>query len=357
MLREVIRPMPTPRPSTALPRRTRRDALRLGGAAAAALLGREALAQDRLAAARGEGRVLLFSGQSADVLARLKRDFEARHRGVTLETWRSDLSPLIQRFVTETAANRPTADVLDLVERRSVELAERGLAASYVSPEQAALPQDARTDGMWTNYSLHLGSFAFNTQRVQNPPQDWDDLLDPRWRGRIGIQNPVQGGGAAIWVITMYEAWGEARWTDYMRRLAAQNLRLGNYFQVQDMLAGGEIDIQVAAYPNFVEPFIRRTNARIGWAVPNPVMRTFNTLTIARSAANPNAARLLVDFIASAEGQALMAELDLLPVRAASRPPAYARLAGATFADQAWRLELTRPDWFRDRIRDFFAPR
>lgn len=338
---------------------TRRAALGIGlGAATAALLPPMASAQDRLAAARGEGKVVLFSGQSPDFLARLKRDFEARFRGVTLETLRADLSPLIQRFVTETAANRPTADVLDLVERRSVEIAERGLAASYVSPEQASLPEDARTpQGLWTNYSLHLGSFAFNTQRVQNPPQDWDDLLDPRWRGRIGIQNPVQGGGAAIWVITMYEAWGEARWTDYMRRLAAQNLRLGNYFQVQDMLAGGEIDIQVAAYPNFVEPFIRRTGARIGWAVPNPVMRTFNTLTIARNAANPNAARLLVDFVASAEGQALMAEMDLLPVRVASRPAAYARLANATFADQAWRLEMTRPDWFRDRIREFFAPR
>lgn len=56
----------------------------------------------------------------------------------------------------------------------------------------------------------------------------------------------------------------------------------------------------------------------------------------------------------SAEGQVLMAELELLPVRAASRPPAYARLANATYADQAWRLENTRPDWFRNRIREIF---
>jgi len=342
------------RPSTG--KLVRRDALRLG--VGALLLPGAAGAQDRVAAARAEGRVLLFSGQSADFLSRLKRDFEARYRGVTLETMRADLSPLIQRFVTETAANRPTADVLDLVERRAVELAERGLAATYVAPEQASLPADARTpEGMWTNYSLHLGSFAFNTQRVPSPPQDWDDLLDPRWRGRIGIQNPIQGGGAAIWVITMYEVWGETRWTDYMTRLAAQNLRMGNYFQIQDMLAGGEIDIQVAAYPNFVEPFLRRTGARVGWAVPNPVMRTFNTLTVARNAANPNAARLLVDFMISAEGQTLMAELDLLPVRVASRPQSYARLANATFADQAWRLENTRPDWFRTRIREIFSPR
>jgi iron(III) transport system substrate-binding protein len=329
-----------------------------GGLAAVASLGLPAQAQERLAAARREGRVLLFSGQSADLLARLKQGFEARFTGVTLETHRADLSPLIQRFVTETAASRPSADVLDLVERRSVEMAERNLAAPYVSPEAETLPADARqADGLWSNYALHLGSFAYNTQRVATPPTSWEDLLDPRWRGRIGMQNPIQGGGAAIWVITMFEAWGEARWTDYMTRLAAQNLRMGNYFQVQDMLAGGEVDIQVAAYPNFVEPFVRRTGARMSWGVPNPVMRTFNTLTVSRNATNPNAARLLVDYILSAEGQSLLADLNILPVRVASRPAAYARLEGATFADQAWRLEAERPDWFRTRIREIFSPR
>lgn len=167
--------------------------------------------------------------------------------------------------------------MLDLVERRSVEIAERGLAASYVSPEQAGLPTDARTpEGMWTNYSLHLGSFAYNSQRVPEPARRLERPAgsalarphrhpepDPgRRRGDLGDHQDVQ------------EAWGEARWTDYMTKLAAQNTRMGNYFQIQDMLAGGEIDIQVAAYPNFVEPFVRRTGARVGWAVPNPVMRT-----------------------------------------------------------------------------------
>lgn len=329
----------------------------IGAFAAALLVGPAAASEDRLALAQEEGRLVLFSGQSNEFLERLKVEFEARHEGVTLEFLRADLSQVIQRFVTESAAGRPTADVLDLVERRAVEIADLGLAAQYVSPYVENFPEDSRApDGLWTNYLLHLGSFAYNTDTVSDPPQTWDDLLDPKWQGRIGIQNPVQGGGAAIWVITMFEAWGEERWTDFMTRLAAQDLRMGNYFQVQDMLAGGEVDIQVAAYPNFVEPFHQRTGAPVSWAAPDPTMRTFMTLSIAENAANPNAARLFVDFMASPEGQSLMSELQLLPVLEESRSEAYARLDGVPFADQAWRLEATDPDWFRERIREFFAP-
>lgn len=53
----------------AAPFLSRRDALRLGAAAGGLLLPRAAAAQDRAAAARGEGKVVLFSGQSADFLA------------------------------------------------------------------------------------------------------------------------------------------------------------------------------------------------------------------------------------------------------------------------------------------------
>lgn len=345
-------------------RLTRRGLLAGGlGLTTAPLLGSATHAQAvdpaKVAAARREGRLVFYSGQTVEAIQGIAQSFERAYPGIRVEYIRGDLSQILQRYITETAAGRPSADVLDLVERRSKEMADRNLAASYRSPLLDAFPQDMRAPGdLWTNYAMHLGSFAWNTERVRagEEPKEWNDLLNPRWRGRIGMQDPQQSGGSSIWIVTMFEAMGEQRWNEYMRQLATQQFRYGRYLQVQEMLVAGEIDVMVAAYPNYVEP-VRQRGAPINWGNPRPTMRTFFSLTVAKNAANANAARLFCDHMLTADAQRLLIDMQLLPARRESWPAAYNRLEGTPFIQQAFELENTRPDWFRDRIREFFAPR
>jgi iron(III) transport system substrate-binding protein len=288
----------------------------------------------------------------------LSKAFSEKYPGVEVDFFRAGLSQVMERFSTESAAGRHSADVVDLVVRRAKEAHSKGLVTPYTPPALANYPAEMQVEGgIYVPYALHLGSFAWNTDLVsaEDAPKTWEDLLDPKWRGKLAMQDPMQGGGAAAWVITMYDAWGEERWTDFMTRLAAQKPDYGGYLQVREMVVSGEAAIQVAAYPNFTEPLAMK-GAPIDWGTPQPTMRTYFTLNLSKNAPHPNAGKLFINFMLSDEAQQVLADNSMLPALESAWPEPYRKLQGTKYVPQA-RLESTKPEWFKEKIREFFADR
>lgn len=60
-------------------------------------------------------------------------------------------------------------------------------------------------DDAYANDALTLASFAWNTRLVpaDQVPRNREDLLDPRWEGKMAIQDPLQADGAGIRFVTM----------------------------------------------------------------------------------------------------------------------------------------------------------
>ncbi|MCC7425987.1 MAG: extracellular solute-binding protein [Alphaproteobacteria bacterium] len=330
------------------------------GAAAAAIPLRHVIAQESedslYNAARREGELVLYTGTLVQVIEDLKGAFERRYPGIRVQYWRGDTSQVTQRFETESAAGRHTADMLLLTDRQSKILHARGLTQPYRSRHLDRYQRDlhAREDA-YGNYALTLASFAWNTRQVNadQAPKTWEDLLDPRWRGKMAIQDPLQAGGAGIWFITLYEVWGEARWSDYFARLGRQQLRYGRYLQVQEMLASGEVAIQVAAYPNYIEP-LKAQGGPAEWGVPDPVIWTGLSLSIPKRAPHAAAAKLFLDFMLSPEAQGRMNGLGLLPALRDQWPAGYAKLGSARLYPQAHELEAQRLPFFQQKMREYF---
>jgi iron(III) transport system substrate-binding protein len=331
-------------------------------AALAAVGATAAAAQDDKAkheAAKKEGKLLVYSGRTVEQIQQIIQAFEAKYPGIKVDHFRADLSQVIQRYETEAGAGRPSADVLDLVERRSQALAQKGLSTPYTSPHLKDYAKDLiAPDGQWTNYAMNLVSFAWNTNKVKpgEEPKTLDDLLDPKWAGRMGFQDPVQGGGSQIWIITLAGVWGEAKWADYMKRLGQQKPKYGAYMQVQNMLTAGEVDVMIAAYPNFLQPTIDK-GAPAKWAKVDPMVRTFFSLTLAKKPESPKAAELFIDYLLSKDGQDMLAKINQLPIREETWPAAYKSLAGAKYVAQDWPLEDSKPDFWRERVREYFGQR
>jgi iron(III) transport system substrate-binding protein len=337
-----------------------RRSFALGLGAAATILPLRAHAQQTEAqlhdAARREGELVLYTGTLVEVIEDLTRAFEQRYPGIRTQYWRGDTSQVTQRFETEHAAGRHTADILLLTDRQSKILHARGMTQPYRSTHLDRYQPElhARQDA-YANYALTLASFAWNTRLVEaaQAPRSWDDLLDARWQGRMAIQDPLQGGGAGIWFITLYEVMGEQRWTEYFTRLGRQRLRYGRYLQVQEMLASGEVAIQVAAYPNYIEP-LKARGGPAEWGVPDPVIWTGLSASIARNAPHGAAAKLWVDFMLSPAGQARMNNLGLLPALRTEWPAGYRKLEGVRLYPQAHELEAQRMRFFQQKAREFF---
>ncbi len=98
--------------------------------------------------AKKEGKVVVYSTTDAKLVSPLIKDFEAAFPGVKVEYTDMNSTEVYNRFISENAANAASADAvwsssMDL----QMKLAADGLAASYKSPEAAALPEWARLQG------------------------------------------------------------------------------------------------------------------------------------------------------------------------------------------------------------------
>lgn len=319
-----------------------------------------AFAQATYEAAKKEGKVVVYTDMPGETVERMIAAFKGKYAGIDVEFVRGDTTQVFQRFQTETAANRHTVDALTSTVRRMRHMSREKLLGVYKSPALSNYPKDLNPDqGEWAVYSVSLTSFAWNTRQVPagQEPKSWDDLLNPRWKGKIGMQDPLQGGGVASWIATMYGVWGEAKWADYMTRLAAQNPTYGRYLPVQDSLGGGEISIMVAAYPDYVQATLKAKGAPVEWGVPSPVVRTPLATGVSANAPRPNAAKLWVDFMLSADAQKILADRGALPALQTQWADHFSRLKTATFVAPADELEEQRQDFFQAKMKEFFGKR
>ena len=310
-------------------------------------------------AAKKEGKLTFYTELPTEVIQGLIAQFNATYPTIKLDFFRGSTTPLLQRFESEIAAGRHTVDVLTSSERRSKPLVERKLFANYRSPELAKYEKGAQPDhGFFAVYTLNSTSFAWNPKVVPpgQEPKEWKDLLDPKWKGKIGIQDPLTGGGTTAWIVTMYEQWGEAAWTDYMQKLAGQNLRYGTRQNIEEMGISGELAMIAVDYPDFVEP-LKAKGAPIEWGTPDPMMLSRLTIQLSATAPNPNAGKLFIDFMLSEEGQRTLAKYATMPALKSEWPKAFDRLKNARFVAPADDLETQRADFFNAKLREFFGKR
>ena len=244
---------------------------------------------------------------------------------VKMTFWRGDTEEIIAKISAEMRAKNLVAD---LVEGTGVgELAvEAKLTQPYFSPMVEAMPERYRDPrGHWTSTRVSYFSIAYNTRLVppDQVPKTYDDLLDPRWRGKLAWRI---GTRAARRCSSPPSGWRAARTkaTEYFRKLAAQkviNFGSGSARTLVDRVIAGEFPIALNIFAH--HPLISRAKgAPVNSQLMDPVASTAGTMIVPRGVRNPHAALLLADFILSPEGQQILASAEYFPVppgRAAAR--------------------------------------
>ncbi len=310
--------------------------------------------------AKKEGAVVMYGDQSVEVIQKLGEAFKARFPGIDFDFFRGDSPQILQRFESETAAKRHSLDMLMSTERRLGGIHAKGWLAEYDAPVARIYSKELQPDHkFFYHYGITTGSFAYNTDLVKpsEVPKSWDDLLDPKWKGKIGMQDPKTGGGGAhSFVVRMHGLWGEEKWKKYMDAMGKQISKYGRYFQVREALASGEVAIQFVAYPDFTEP-LKQKGAPVEWAsTPDPMLFLGLSLGVSKFAPHPNAGRLLLNFLISEEAQKIIADAGKIPAFPGMRPGTYSRLNDANLV--SWRIDMYKlhdKRWFDAQIRESFA--
>ena len=114
--------------------------------------------------------------------------FEKKY-GVKLELWRSSSEKVLQRALTEARGGRYAVDAFELNGPEMEALRREGLLEEFYSPQFANLPPAAvPKHRQWVADRFNFFTIAYNTNLVKpaEVPSSYEDLLNPRWVGRIG---------------------------------------------------------------------------------------------------------------------------------------------------------------------------
>ena len=254
-------------------------------------------------AAKREGEVVYYASMNLSEANAIVAEFEKRYPFIKVRLQRSGSEKLLSRVLTEFRAKKIFADVIQTVEFSMHLFNRSGVLARYAPQSNSSYPKDFKEDGFWTTVYYNAYVTAYNTRMVpaQQLPKTYDDLLDPKWKGKLLME-----GTKADWFAGMLQIMGPERGLKYMRELAKQqpSPREGHELLAQLVVAGeGAFDINIPAAS--VERMKER-GAPIDWTALGNVPAIMVGAGLATGAPHPNAAKLFLEFCLSREGQKLM---------------------------------------------------
>jgi len=261
-------------------------------------------AQRLIEGARDEGRLMLYTSMAEKDVQELVGAFEERY-GIKVDVWRSGKNKVLQRALAEAGAGRNVVDVVQNPAPEMEALHREKLLQPVSSPLHEQLIEQALPEhGEWAGMRTYVFVQAFNPQRVSRDelPTSYQDLLDPRWKGRLGIEAKNQE-----WFMTLMQQMGQAQGLDYFQKLVATNglsLRTGHSL-LANMVVAGEVPFAMTMYSYLVEQK-KAEGAPIDYVALAPTIAYTDGIGIAREAPHPHAAMLFYEFMLS-EGQKMVA--------------------------------------------------
>ena len=262
-------------------------------------------------AAKAEGEVVFYSSLNNEQIVTLIEAFKKKFPFIKPSFYRATSERVLQRASTEAKAGRYAVDVATAAGFQLELMKESGLTQKYVPPEAAFYNDGFKdADGHWVSVHSLLNAMAYNTQLVKTAeaPKKYEDLLAPRWKGRLGVnlQDPE-------WYVNLQRRWGKEKARNFLKGLAAQQpgLRDGHNITAQ-LLAAGEFHAVSNTYAH-IAARIKNQGGPVQYVFDEPVITYVHPIALMKAAPHPNAGKLLIGFILSAEGQRMLHDQGRIP--------------------------------------------
>ena len=274
--------------------------------------------------ARKEGTVVLYSSMIVSQVQRpIAEAFRAKYPFIDIKYWRGAAGEIVAKVDAEA---RAAAVVADVVEGSGISggVGASQVAAPFVSKYSAVLPPGyIAADRTSITTRFRYIALGYNTRFIAkaDAPKTYEDLLDPKWRGKMAWAADAPESGALVTITALRAAWGDARTQDYLARLAPQQvapLALSNRAVVDRVIAGEYwIGIGISAH----HPIISASKgAPTTTVLLDPVPALSDAVQVLKGAKHPYAAMLLVDFLLSPQAQAMLQQAEYFPSNPAVQP-------------------------------------
>lgn len=266
--------------------------------------------------AKGEqGPLRLYTSIEEEIAKELVEAFE-RDTGVQVDLFRAKSEQVLERILKEAKADVDGADVVETNGPGLVALSRAGALAPYPVADPGRLADGAGHED-WVTTRFNVFTVSRNTKAVPDAerPRSFEDLADPRWKGRLAME-----ADDFDWYLTLREHWMQREGlsedeADARFEAIARNSRVveGHPF-IDELVAAGEFDVAVSNYSYSVE-LTAGKGAPVAWKPPvAPLVARPNGLAVVKQARRPAKAMLFGDWLLD-RGQEVLVERGLDPVR------------------------------------------
>ncbi len=310
---------------------------------------------ETIEAAKKEGEVVWYGGGSGKEDEAVGQGFTRKYPFIQAKKFRIQSQTMIARFEAESVSGKHVADIVRTTDWYIYVAKQKGLLTKYDSPERKYYSAEFKDpEGYYTAVWKYLHVIAYNTKLVPKAevPRSYEDLLDPRWKGKIGFVDPVSASGIT-WFVNQLRMRGETEGLEFMRKLAAQNVSLrSSSTLLANLVAAGELPIALDLYGYQVEQ-LKKEGAPINWVALEPAVVHTVLAGISRYAPHPNAAKLFMDYLLSEEGQRIYLSFDYEVTRQGLYPAWFPRGVKQFVSDP--QMDSERFNRYQKMFRDVFA--
>jgi iron(III) transport system substrate-binding protein len=261
-------------------------------------------AQDELyAKAKTEGRVVLYSTLTERNIDPMIAAFSAKYPGIKVEFTRLNSGGIVQRFSAEKQSNARTADVIHHAATGfHLDALKKGWLTKIDDETLGDFPRGHIHPELGPMVAQHLVLLSFNSKLVPvaQAPKTWEELGDPKWRGKMLFLDPRDSEYMVMVLGGLIDSGlGEA----WLQSIRDQRLRFppGGSVPGNELMAAGEA--MIFPFNNgLVLKSAIATGAPLAYTVPSPQTGPVTSLGLNSQPQNPNAARLLAHFMLSEQG-------------------------------------------------------
>ena len=268
--------------------------------------------------AKKEGKLIYYSALTVREGLELAAAFEKKYPFIKTEIFRLGADKMRTRILIEARAGRHLFDVTSFNVVDIGILQHAGILGKYRSKETEAIPKGLRDEqGFWTAIYMRQFVLTYHSWMIAKTeaPKDWWDLLDPKWKGKLGMdRDDIE------WYAALAIHWGREKARKLLRGFASQKpvINRGHNLIAQLNIAG-EFPLSIGYGHQILA--MKEKGAPLDFVdTTDPVVTSPTVIALSANAPNPNAAQLFADFVLSLEGQTILKGFDRVTSRADVSP-------------------------------------
>jgi len=257
--------------------------------------------------ARKEGRVVFYTTFNVADLQDIKKLFEQKYPFLKVEPFRLGHGRLANKITTEALAGKLEADAISIPGNYVADFRKLGVIARNRTPLGTQL-SDGFVDKEGWIHGMYSTAYVlqYNTKLVkpEELPRDWPDLLDPRWKGQIALDQE-----GYEWFAGILEFMGEEKGTRFARQLVNHGVAIRRgHTLLSQLVAAGEFKMVLDQYDHIAYR-AAQSGSPTNYLFLNPIIAEVpNAIWVTKTSARPHAAALLMDFVLSKEIQYFLSQ-------------------------------------------------